>query len=269
MVEFSCFKDGKTKAVTLSYDDGRNQDRRLVEIFNKYGVKGTFHLASSFIGADAFLQPEEIKELYKGHEISLHTYSHPFTAKIPTPMLVEEITKDRLNLEKLAGYVVNGMSYPMGSFDKETADLLRKMGILYSRTTISTNNFNLPEDFLMWHPTMRHGKDKEALLNKAKEFVEIPDWRCRMPVFYLWGHSYEFDDDNNWDLIEDFCKYISAAADNIWFATNMEIYNYVTAVKALRFSADCSMVYNPSDISVWVGIDKKPVEIKPGETKNL
>ena len=32
------------KAVTFSYDDGIEQDRRLVEIFNRYGMKCTFNL---------------------------------------------------------------------------------------------------------------------------------------------------------------------------------------------------------------------------------
>ena len=38
--------NGKKKAVTFSYDDGVTQDRRLVEMMNTYGVKGTFNLNS-------------------------------------------------------------------------------------------------------------------------------------------------------------------------------------------------------------------------------
>ena len=38
-------KDGKINALTMSYDDGVLEgDRHLIEIFNKYGVKGTFNL---------------------------------------------------------------------------------------------------------------------------------------------------------------------------------------------------------------------------------
>lgn len=32
------------KALTFSYDDGIEQDRKLVEIFNRYGMKATFNL---------------------------------------------------------------------------------------------------------------------------------------------------------------------------------------------------------------------------------
>jgi len=43
-IEKNLWYGGKSGAVTFSYDDGRIEDIRLVETFNKYGVKGTFHL---------------------------------------------------------------------------------------------------------------------------------------------------------------------------------------------------------------------------------
>ena len=71
-VIYTCFPDGKSKAVTMSYDDGNEEDRRLVDIFNKYGIKGTFHLNSGL--SDGKIPRQEWKELYKGHEVSCHTY---------------------------------------------------------------------------------------------------------------------------------------------------------------------------------------------------
>ena len=38
------FPGGKTRALTFSYDDGISQDMRLVQLFNLYGLKGTFNL---------------------------------------------------------------------------------------------------------------------------------------------------------------------------------------------------------------------------------
>ena len=35
---------GKTKAVTLSYDDGTRHDIKLIDIMTKYGIKGTFNI---------------------------------------------------------------------------------------------------------------------------------------------------------------------------------------------------------------------------------
>ena len=44
------FPGGKAKALTLSYDDGVRQDKKLIEIFNKNGIKGTFNVNSKFSG---------------------------------------------------------------------------------------------------------------------------------------------------------------------------------------------------------------------------
>ena len=40
-VIYICFPEGKHKVLTMSYDDGKLADRRLVSIFNHYGIKGT------------------------------------------------------------------------------------------------------------------------------------------------------------------------------------------------------------------------------------
>ncbi len=270
---------GKRKAVTMSYDDGRIYDRKLIDIFNRYGVKGSFHLNSSRIDTEGHVTSDELPKLYEGHEISLHTYTHPTTAFVPREQLIEEIIADRKLLEKYSGRIVKGLSYPMGSYDKDVVETLKSLGVVYGRTTKSHDTFVLPEDFLMWHPTTHHsrgigkynpnaGPDREVLMNKAIEFTEYGDWQRTLPLLYVWGHSYEFNNDNTWDVIENFCEYISKF-DNIWFATNIEIYEYLTAVKALQFSADRHIVKNPSAMSVWIGVNDKPVEVKGGETLNL
>ena len=42
--------NGKMKALTFSYDDGVTQDKRLIEMFNKYDLKCTFNLNSELLG---------------------------------------------------------------------------------------------------------------------------------------------------------------------------------------------------------------------------
>jgi hypothetical protein len=84
-------------------------------------------------------------------------------------------------------------------------------------------------------------------------------------MFYVWGHSYEFNNDNNWELIEEFAK-AAGNREDTWYATNIEIVDYVNALRALRVSADRTMVYNPSAIEVWFTINGQAVSVKPGQT---
>ena len=169
-VTLNTYPYGKTKAVTLSYDDGRIYDRQLVELCNRYGMKATFHLNSGFFGREGYITGEEVGKLYEGHEVSVHTLTHPFLNRVPRERVCEEIRQDRVNLERAVNYPVRGMSYPFGAYDDEVLRLLRAQGIVYSRTTLATNSFDLPKDFLQWHPTCHHNHN---LLETAQRFLEI------------------------------------------------------------------------------------------------
>ena len=101
----------------------------------------------------------------------------------------------------------------------------------------------------------------------AERFAEGPVKRASQ-MFYVWGHSYEFDNDDNWDVIEKFAQYIGGR-DDIWYATNIEVFDYVKAYERLVRSYDDTMVYNPSAIDVWFEINGEAFCIKAGETLAL
>ncbi len=263
-VQANVYPGGKRLALTMSYDDGRDFDRRLVEIFNRYGVKGTFHLNSGKLGMPGYVTAEEVADLYAGHEVSVHTLTHPFLEQTATEELVYEVMEDRRNLEALVGYPVRGMSYPFGTYNQKVIEQLRALGIVYSRTTKATNGGGIPDDFLTWHPTCHHNGDIMKLLGSLSDYTK--KWPGR--ILYIWGHSYEFPRDDTWGKIEAFCAAV-AGREDIWFATNIEIYDYVMAQRAMVLNADRTMAYNPSAISVWLLVDGVPVECKSGVVTRL
>jgi peptidoglycan/xylan/chitin deacetylase (PgdA/CDA1 family) len=258
------FPNGRSKALTVSYDDGQVYDRKLVSIFNEYGIKGTFFLNSETLGKDIFIQPDEVATLYKGHEVGIHAKTHPFLDSIPLEGIIEEIIDYRKFLEGMVGYPVKGMSYPYGVYNEDVIKILPSLGIEYSRTVNSTYNFNMPENFIVWNPTCHH---KQNLLEITKRFLEIEN-KNQLQLLYVWGHSFEFERENNWDLIEEFCKMISKAS-SVWFATNIEIVRYVKALKMLEFSVERDVVYNPSAISVWLLVNGNVVEVSGGQIVTL
>ena len=123
--------------------------------------------------------------------------------------------EDRLILEKLAGYPVRGMSYPNGLYNDIVVEILKATGIEYCRVVETHKNFSMPEDFLRWRGTCHHN---ENLLELGQKFLDQP-YKNRPHLMYVWGHSIEFERDNNWDLIENFCKMMSGKED-IWYATD-------------------------------------------------
>lgn len=259
------FPEGKQKAFTLSYDDNQIYDRKLVDIMNRNGLKGTFHINAGTLGKnneiDHFISVDEIGTLYKGHEVACHGMSHPFFSHTSNQQIVYQLWEERKVLEGACGYPVRGMSYPYGDFTQRIIDYATASGIEYSRTVENTREFNLPEDFMRWHPTCHH--------NQALELVDdflAPVKFNRLNLFYVWGHSFEFNRENTWDMMEEFCCKIGGH-DDIWYATNIEIKDYITAAQNLLSSADGSLIKNNSAITVWIAtLDNRIMTVKPGET---
>lgn len=225
--------DGKLKAVTFSYDDGVTQDRRLVELFNKYSLKATFNLNSQLLGTENTLHygeksvahnkidPSEVKELYKGHEVAVHTLTHPHLPGLSDEEIIRQVEKDRENLSLLAGYEVVGMAYPGGgvNFDLRVADIIeRHTGVKYARTTVHTFNFDLQKDLYVFNPTVHHN-DTARCLEMIDNFLALETDTPKL--LYIWGHSYEFDFSDNWDFAEEMCRRL-AGKEDVFYGTNRE-----------------------------------------------
>lgn len=272
------FPGFKLKALTLSYDDGTRQDKRLIGIMKKNGLKGTFNLNAGLFfeqyngETSGRMTKREALDLYlpSDMEVAVHGYRHLSLNRVGTPLAMDDILSDRRELEQTFGRIVTGMAYANGAYSDETVDLLQKAGIHYARTVISTGKFDLPTDWLRLPTTCHHNDSK--LMDLAKEFVEKePYWYYwgRTPeLFYLWGHSYEFDHDENWDVIEHFAEYVGNRKD-IWYATNGEIFDYLQAFDRLEFSLDGSLVSNPSATDIYIDFLDQQRIIPAGKTVRI
>lgn len=172
---FMRFPQFKTRAVTLSFDDGYIDDRKMIEILNRYGVKCTFNLNGGTIeGNSAKVQFEEFDELYKGHEIAAHTYTHPHLNTLDLGGIAYQIIKDREILEEKTGELIRGFAYPYGLSETDgMIECIKSCGIEYGRTTVSTHNFELPKDYLRWNPTCHQADSKFPEL--AENFFKSDD----------------------------------------------------------------------------------------------
>lgn len=271
------FPGGLGKALTLSYDDGVQQDVRLIEILDKNGLKGTFNINSGLYPAEGTRFPDgqvhrrmtqrQAEDLYKGsgHEVAVHGYTHPFLEQLSSVQVIEEILRDRRKLESQFGCLIRGMAYPFGTYNDTVVECLRLTGIAYARTAGESLSFDLPKDWLRLVGTCHHNNEK--LMDLAETFAEN-QVEYGPQMFYLWGHSYEFEMDDNWERIETFAQYMGGRPD-IWYATNMEIFDYVSAYKQLLFSADSHIASNPTAKDLYFKLEDKTYCVKAGETRFL
>lgn len=193
---------------------------------------------------------------------------HPHLEQLQEDLCTYEILQDRKNLEEDYGCVIRGMAYPYGSTSDAVVEILKKCGIVYARTTVSTESFAIPTDWLRLPATCHHSNPRLMELTedfKRNVFSKEPG------LFYLWGHSYEFDyelPDNNWTVIEKFAASIGNR-DDIWYATNIELYDYIAAFDRLVFSVGGLKVFNPTCKTVFFKTDKGAYSVAPGETIDL
>lgn len=226
--------NGKMKAVTFSYDDGVMQDKRLVELMNKYQLKGTFNLNSELLGKLGVLNfdgkivehnkisADEVAQVYRGHEVAVHTLTHPTLRKLDEAEIIRQVEEDRKNLEQIVGYEIVGMAYPNDGFaDKRLANIIKqKTKIKYARMVECAESFDAQNDLYRFKPNVHSIMEPEKLFEKAKEFIELKPNKPQM--FYVWGHAYEMDQMDRWDMLEEFFALISGKED-IFYGTNAEV----------------------------------------------
>ena len=230
------FKDsGKLKAITFSYDDAVTQDIEFIELLNKYNLKGTFNINSELLGKKGMLirenkriahykvHPDDVKGVYEGHEVAVHTLTHPHLPPLEDAEIIRQVEQDRLNLSELVGYEVIGMAYPGGGVnnDDRVAQIIKNnTGVKYSRTITFTHDFNAQENLYRYNPTVYH-LDFDVLMDLGHKFIDLnPD---TPQIFCIMGHSYEFDNRSDCRVkFEEFLKLISNKED-IFYGTNKEI----------------------------------------------
>ena len=270
---FMRFPNFRDKAITLSYDDGAKTDEKFIDIISKGGLKATFNVNSGILldNDDFHLSLNEAINLYRtsGNEIAVHGYKHLPLAELPVTAMIDEVFKDRQILEKQADCLVRGMAYAYGSYDDRTEEVLKLCGIVYSRTVNSSRKFSIPDNWLMLSPTCHHN-DPE-LFNLAESFFADDNriiLKQEPKIFYLWGHSHEFERNRNWDIIEEFVSAVGGR-DDVWYVTNIELYDYVKAYDNLIWSSEMSFVFNPSLIDVFLLFCSKNIVLRSGETTSL
>lgn len=273
------FPNGLAKCLTLSYDDGVEQDMRMCELMKKYGIAGTFNISTGNYSPEGKkFEPGRVHrpmtqrqslETYKDEplfEVATHALHHAWLPDIPLSEAVHEIIEDRRNIESQYGTICRGHAYPYGKYSENIINVLKSCGIAYARTTVSTHKFSLPENWLILNPTCHH-KDPRLTELTDNFLNETP--KLSPLFFYLWGHTFEFESDNNWEIIERFFEKTGGNSD-IWYATNIEVYDYVQAFNSLIFSADGKNVFNPTCTDVWISLNSKSTcKIPKGEAVSL
>ena len=156
MSTFYRFPNGLRKALTLSYDDGVEQDIRLMDILDKHGIRCTFNLNSGCWAREGTVYPKgqvhrrltasQAAKIYANpnHEVAAHCLTHASLTELSPAEIAHEVLADRENLEAMFGGIIRGLAYPFGTYSDTVVEALKATGTAYARTVVSTNNFSIP-----------------------------------------------------------------------------------------------------------------------------
>ncbi len=221
--------------VTTSWDDGHENDLRLASLLTKYNLKGTFYITKNYLKP---LLPEKIIEISRNHEIGAHTLTHPALTTITRKEAENEITGSKIYLENLLHKPVNMFCYPCGMYNEGIKQLVRKSGFIAARTC-KTGNSEFPADMFEWQITLHLSNGSPLVTSKMILKNKLPlksffDWELRAKylfdralktggIFHIWGHSWEFEEKNEWGKLERVIDYI-ANRSNVLYRTNSQIF---------------------------------------------
>lgn len=244
------FPGGKARAVALSFDDGLESDKRLIELLNKYGMKGTFHVPVS-----CQIPQDHIAQVYRGHEVAIHDGN----GESAPADFVTQVTNAGHTLAMLTQNPVAGLAYVGGSFTDAGASALEQAGVLYARTIGTERWFCLQTNRFLMLSTSGH---QHQALPLAEKFLAFPG---KPACLSIWGHTYEFANESDWQRIENFCKLVGKKTD-IWYASLLELVIYTKAALKLEVDATQRSIRNPTGTILFIEADGKKHSIAPGAT---
>lgn len=239
------------KFFVWSFDDGLEQDKKIVEILRSFGMGATFNLNSGLYGKRQMIgrignigfrevslpdfhkkqkhllkyvphyriPDDEVREVYEGFEIASHSLGHENLTRLTEAELQYNITSDVENLSKKFGQKVTGFAYPFGAKNSTTKKVLMQCGITYARTVKMTNSFDFPADPMELNLTGGH--TTADALSKVDQFIAMEE-REEDSLFLMFAHGYEFDygtKESSWEKFKRICDRVAGNSDIICCST--------------------------------------------------
>lgn len=214
------------KYFLLSFDDGSVYDGRLVQLLNRYGIRGTFNLNSGledfvWYYEDSFPVRRQILsetvQQYRGHEVASHSLHHVWLNTLSPPQISREIGEDCEAIKRIFGLQEIGFGVPFTACSEREIRLIRRF-VRYIRLSEFAETYAFPED--PYHIPIHGLYHDPDIFEKLQNFARSDQEDA---LFVLAGHSYELEALQHWQYMEQLLQYIAGFGfENL---TTMEFVN--------------------------------------------
>lgn len=178
--------------IKLSVDDGCASDFRLADLCAKYEIECVFYWPVDWRSL-AYENGYEPLDLYdaltisKSFEVGSHTITHPLLTRIDKHKAMSEISDSKIQLEHLFNTKVTKFCPPRGYTNKELTD--------YTLQIYDEQRLTVGDGLVHIHP--------KSGVNKRMHWLEYAD---SIDTVELWCHSWELDQYDLWDELENYMK---------------------------------------------------------------
>jgi len=234
----------KSTIVTTSWDDGHPLDLRLAGMLSRYGVKGTFYVATEN-RQKPVMRASELREISRSFEIGAHSLSHRKLRGLSRKTLQQEIRGGKAALEEILGRPVRMFCYPWGRHSRQVRFEVGRAGFVGARTTrqfclrCKNDPLQMPTTMQAFpHPAWRYVRHCSRTANwhgmvnfwRAGPTASMAHRACDLfhrarqegGVWHLWGHSWELDAFNLWADVEAILRVVGGHSD-VRYLTNGEV----------------------------------------------
>jgi hypothetical protein len=232
---------------TTSWDDGHPLDLRVAELLAAHGVRGTFYVPMR--AERETMSAAQTRRLGALFEIGAHTLNHVVLTRITDQQAWQEIAGSKAWVEDITGVPCRMFCPPKGKYSARHMEMIREAGYAGLRSVeMLSLDFPRPTAGLALMPTSaqafphgplalaRNAIKRKAFDNLWRLAVQGPmvAWpklarslfrRCleRGGVFHLWGHSWELQEADQWQHLDDILRLMSRFAYEAAFLANGEI----------------------------------------------
>lgn len=148
--------------IALTFDDGPSaHTERLLDIFEKYGGKGTFFVLGNLIkGRESTLK----RISNQGHEIGNHSWNHRQFTKLDEKDLTDQIMMTRAKILDVTGKDCLIVRPPYGACNDDVRAIGKELGVSYINWSVDTLDWKSKNAKAVYNETMKNVKDGAIIL---------------------------------------------------------------------------------------------------------
>ena len=223
-VKVTDYKDGKECAVSLTFDDSMKEHYTIVAPeLEKRGFRGTFWMCGGWMPADPQADTThftwaEAKEMSdNGHEMSNHSWSHPYLTMISEEELIEQIRKNDAAILENIGKPSTTFCFPYNAFNEK---VLEK--VMTGRIGARLKEFWLGGQH----------SPKEYLTKTVEDALAAGSWITGMTH----GINYGYDCYTDPTEFTDFLDYLKSLEERIWVGTFRDVAAYTAVAEDVKLT---------------------------------